>query len=90
MSAIVVFHFISTVTKDSLTSYMMSIILIVQSNILYFGGEYLKHIIIGTYYAYQQYIYGLIVHDIKITILNMIFQTICIYFLGLYIYKRME
>lgn len=90
ISLVVVFLFISTIAKDVLTSYMISVVMIFMDNVFYLGGKHIKHFIIGTYYAYKEYIYGLIVYDIKIVVLNMMVQTICVYLIGLYIYKKIE
>lgn len=93
-SAAVIFIFISTVTRDAITSYIISALLVCNSAPFYFtienGIGFSKYFFISFYYANQNYIMGDVTYNIKFGVISMLVQNIFLYLLGLYIYKKIE
>lgn len=93
-SAAVIFIFISTVTRDVITSYIISTLLVYNSGTFYFmienGIGFSKYFFISFYYANQTYIMGDVTYSIKFGLISMLVQNIFLYLLGLYIYKKIE
>ncbi len=93
-SAGVIFIFISTVARDLITSYIISGLLVWDAGTFYFiienGIGFSKYFFISFYYANETYIRGDATYSIKFGLISMLVQSIFLYLLGLYIYRKME
>lgn len=93
-SAAVIFIFISTVSRDFITSYIISFLLVASAGTFYFmiknGVGFSKYFFISFYYANETYITGDVTYNIKFGLISMLVQNIFLYLLGLYIYKKIE
>lgn len=93
-SAAVIFIFISTVIRAVITSYIISGLLVSSAGTFYFlienGVGFSKYFLISFYYANQTYIMGDATYSIKLGLISMLVQSVFLYLLGLYIYKKME
>lgn len=88
--AIVVFQFISTISKNVFTSYILSASIVVSSRIFYINNWFDNYTLFSSYEIFSAYETSIIFIDIKKFLVIAIVQTVLLYILGLYFYKKIE